>query len=83
MPLALAFHHEQNMSAVKVKYTLCFTHENVLNHILFTCATCDKFLVANGRRPDCLGGLIWIIQIEGVVVTLQSVQMERFLKPED
>lgn len=57
MPLAFALHHEQNMPAVKVKYTLRRTQENVLNHILFTCAMCDNFLVANGRPAGCLGGL--------------------------
>lgn len=84
MRLTLALHHEQNMPAVKVKYTLRHTHENVLNHVLFTCATCDKFVVANGRPAGCLGGLgqsIWIIQMGGG--SLPSVQTQRFLNPEE
>lgn len=86
MPLAFVLHHEQNMSAVKVKYTLRRTHENVLNHILFTCAMCDKFLVANGRPAGCLGGLGQsnMDYSDGrLLFSLQCVQMERFLNPQD
>lgn len=70
----------------KVKYTLRRTHENVLNHILFTCAMCDKFLVANGRPAGCLGGLGHsnMDYLDGRrLFSLQRVQMERFLNPQD
>lgn len=86
MPLTLALHHEQNMPAIKVKYTLpaLCTWKYTKSYFIYMCnvwhvSGCKRkarWLFGRSRTVKC-GSFRWGGGF------LQSVQMEHFLNSED